>query len=43
MSAPVYLSLQLRDFAAQTVARLEPELRKRPLAILDGDPPRDFV
>jgi protein ImuB len=43
MSLPLYLSLHLRDFAAQTMARLEPELRKRPLAILDGDPPLETV
>lgn len=43
MSAPVYLCLHLRDFAAQTLVRLEPELRKRPVAILDGDPPLETV
>jgi protein ImuB len=39
----VYLCLYLRDFAAQTLARLEPELRKRPVAILHGDPPLETV
>ena len=43
MSVPVYLCIHLRDFAAQTLARLEPELRKRPVAILDGDPPLETV
>ena len=43
MSVPLYLCLHLRDFAAQTIARLEPELGKRPLAILDGDPPLETV
>jgi protein ImuB len=43
MSAPVYLCLHLRDFATQTLARLEPELRKRPVAILDGEPPLETV
>jgi protein ImuB len=43
MSVPVYLCLHLRDFAAQTLVRLEPELRKRPVAILDGDPPLETV
>src|SRR6266481_4307059 len=43
MSTSVYLCLHLRDFAAQTLVRLEPELRKRPVAILDGDPPLETV
>jgi len=43
MPAPLYLCLHVRDFAAQTLARLRPELRKRPLAILDGDPPLETV
>ena len=43
MSAPMYLCLHLHDFAAQTLVRLEPELRKRPVAILDGDPPLETV
>ena len=43
MSVPVYLCIYLRDFAAQTLVRLEPELRKRPVAILDGDPPLETV
>lgn len=43
MSVPVYLCLHLRDFAAQTLARLRPELRKRAVAILDGDPPLETV
>ena len=43
MSVPVYLCLHVRDFAAQTLARLQPELRKRPLAILEGDPPLETV
>jgi protein ImuB len=43
MSVPLYLCLHLRDFAAQTITRLEPELGKRPLAILDGDPPLETV
>jgi len=43
MSAPVYLCLHLRDFAAQTLVRLEPELCNRPVAILDGDPPLETV
>ena len=43
MSLPRYLCLHLRDFAAQTLARFEPDLRKRPVAILNGDPPLETV
>jgi protein ImuB len=43
MSVPVYLCLNVRDFAAQTLARLQPELRTRPVAILEGDPPLETV
>src|SRR6266436_9192603 len=43
MLATLYLCLYIRDFAAQTFARLRPELRKRPVAILDGDPPLETV
>ncbi len=43
MLAPLYLCLNIRDFAAQTFARLRPELRHRPVAILDGDPPLETV
>ncbi len=40
---PLYLCLHVPDFAAQTLVRLRPELRKRPVAILDGDPPLEAV
>jgi protein ImuB len=43
MPVPLYLCLHTQDFAAQTVARLRPELRERPLAILAGDPPGEIV
>jgi protein ImuB len=43
MPAPLYLCLHVRDFAAQTLARLRPEVRKRPVAILRGDPPLETV
>src|ERR1700685_3006404 len=43
MSAPLYLCLHVSDFAAQTLARLRPELQKRPVVILDGDPPLETV
>ena len=43
MPVPLYLCLHVRDFAAQTLARLRPELRRDPLAILAGDPPLETV
>jgi protein ImuB len=43
MPAPLYLCLHVRDFAAQTLARLQPALRKHPVAILAGDPPLETV
>jgi len=43
MIAPLYLCLHVRDFAAQTLVRLRPELRQRPIAILHGNPPLETV
>ena len=43
MPVPLYLCLHVRDFAAQTLVRLRPELRNRPVVILDGDPPLETV
>ena len=43
MPAAEYLCLHLRDFAAQTLTRLDPGLRKRPVAVLRGDPPLETV
>jgi protein ImuB len=43
MLAPLYLCLHVRDFPAQTLERLRPELRQRPIAILDGVPPLETV
>jgi|SRR5450432_2247721 len=43
MPGPLYLCVFLRDFAAQTLVRLRPELRQRPVAILDGTPPLETV
>jgi len=43
MPAALYLCLHLRDFAAQALTLLKPELRKRPVAILEGDPPLETV
>lgn len=43
MPFPLYLCLHVRDFSAQTLVRLRPELRKRPVVILHGDPPLETV
>jgi len=43
MPAPLYLCLHLRDFAAQAALGGRPELRNRPLAILAGSPPQEYV
>ena len=43
MPVLLYLCLHLRDFSAQTLARLRPELRQHPVAILHGDPPLETV
>src|SRR6202044_837674 len=43
MPVPLYLCLHVRDFAAQTLVRLWPELRNRPVVIFDGDPPLETV
>jgi len=43
MRAPLYLCVHVRDFAAQTLTRLRPDLRKHPVAILYGDPPLETV
>ena len=43
MPAALYLCLHLRDFAAQAMACAHPELQRRPLAILSGTPPLEYV
>jgi protein ImuB len=43
MPAPLYLCLYLCDFAVQTLVRLRPEMRQRPVAVLDGIPPLETV
>jgi protein ImuB len=43
MLASLYLCLHARDFPAQTLARLRPELRNHPVAILHGEPPLESV
>jgi protein ImuB len=39
----MYACLHVPSFAAQSVLRLQPELRRQPVAILDGDPPCESV
>lgn len=43
MSALLYLCLHVRDFPAQALVRLRPELRERAVAVLDGTPPLETV
>jgi protein ImuB len=32
-----------REFAAQALLRMRPELRNKPVAVMEGEPPREFV
>ena len=41
--AVMYAILHPPNFAAQVVAQQRPELRKRPFALIDGEPPADTV
>src|SRR5271167_1473058 len=41
--ALMYAALHAPDFHVQAVAHLQPELRKRPVALLDGEPPLETV
>ena len=43
MPSALYLCVHLRDFAAQALARSHPELRFRPMTVLSGDPPLEYV
>ena len=43
MPVPLYLCLHVLNFAAQSLIRHRPELRKRPVIILHGDPPLETV
>jgi protein ImuB len=40
---PKYACIYAREFAVQTLLRLRPELRVRPCAVMDGDPPLEEV
>ncbi len=39
----MYVCIHAPDFAAQAAVRLRPELRRRPIAVLDGEPPLEKV
>ncbi len=43
MSGTLYLCLHVSDFAAQAMSCQHPELRTRPVAILSGKPPLEYV
>jgi protein ImuB len=43
MPSVLYLCVHVRDFAAQALARPHPERRSRPVAVLRGDPPLEYV
>ena len=43
MPASLYLCLHLRDFAARAMEYAQPEFRRRPLAVLSGEPPLQYV
>jgi protein ImuB len=42
-SAELYACLYAKEFPAQAMLRLRPELRKEPLAVMQGDPPLQVV
>lgn len=39
----MYALMYAREFPAQALLRLHPELRAKPVVVLEGDPPREFV
>src|SRR5579875_2073758 len=43
MNSPVYACLYVREFPAQAMLRLRPDLRAQSVAILQGEQPRQFV
>ena len=40
---PVYVCVHVPEFSAQTLLRLRPELKGRPVAVMAGDPPLEEV
>ena len=43
MPAELYACVYAKEFPAQALLRLRPELRERPCAVLEGEPPLQFV
>jgi protein ImuB len=43
MTSPLYACLYVREFPAQAMLRLRPNLRTTPIVILEGTPPRQTV
>jgi len=41
--AELYACLYAKEFLAQAMLRLRPELRHRPCAVMDGEPPTEYV
>src|SRR4051812_41022518 len=39
----MYAVMYAREFPAQALLRLRPELRRKPVAVMEGEPPREFV
>ncbi|ABF43046.1 Nucleotidyltransferase/DNA polymerase involved in DNA repair-like protein [Candidatus Koribacter versatilis Ellin345] len=39
----MYAVIYAREFPAQALLRLRPELRQKPVAVMEGEPPREFV
>ena len=43
MSAAMVACVYAREFPAQALLRMRPELRRKPVAVLEGEAPREFV
>jgi protein ImuB len=42
-SAELYACVYAKEFPAQTMLRLRPELRQNPCVVMEGEPPLQFV